>query len=287
MLPNLDYLRPVEKHLIMHLLEEAGMDVSAWHQYSGPAAANPKYCYNWAFCQPGEFVAICLWYDSLELRGSDVVCAISPLDRTYSSTSQAQRIWRRRSLKLREALQTAYIEQLPVRAIIVDGPQGDPKAPNPVASSVTARLLDETPWAVTDFDQITGATLLARGATPTAPASASTDIELSWFEGKMKPSFILHRQREGRLRRAKIADALARNGDRLVCEVVNCGFDFKDRYGSLGEGYAQVHHLLPLSTSPFAGRTTKLSDLAIVCANCHAMIHLGGKCRPLDTLITP
>ena len=29
------------------------------------------------------------------------------------------------------------------------------------------------------------------------------------------------------------------------------------------------------------GREVKLKDLAVVCANCHAMIHIGGKCRPL------
>ena len=40
----------------------------------------------------------------------------------------------------------------------------------------------------------------------------------------------------------------------------------------------------PLSESEEA-RSTRLSDLAIVCANCHVMIHRGGGCRAPDELI--
>ncbi|WP_370693652.1 HNH endonuclease [Nitrospira tepida] len=64
-----------------------------------------------------------------------------------------------------------------------------------------------------------------------------------------------------------------------------CGFDFGKRYGRIGIGYAQVHHLRPLSSVPAKGVKSKLSHLAIVCANCHVMIHHGGQCRPLKNLI--
>jgi 5-methylcytosine-specific restriction protein A len=86
------------------------------------------------------------------------------------------------------------------------------------------------------------------------------------------------------MRRAKIAEALTKDG-KLVCEVPSCKFDFKERYGPLGEGYAQVHHLIPLKKAPPEGRKIFLKDLAIVCANCHAMIHRNGDCRPLEGLI--
>lgn len=56
---------------------------------------------------------------------------------------------------------------------------------------------------------------------------------------------------------------------RLACEA--CDLDFAERYGDRGAGYIEVHHLIPLSESGPA--TTKLSDLALVCANCHRMIH--------------
>lgn len=54
------------------------------------------------------------------------------------------------------------------------------------------------------------------------------------------------------------------------CEI--CGFDFEERYGTVGTKFAEVHHLIPLS----AGER-KYSDprdeLIVVCSNCHSMIH--------------
>jgi hypothetical protein len=114
---------------------------------------------------------------------------------------------------------------------------------------------------------------------------ASEDEELEGFtEGTQRKVFILHRKREAKLRKQKIREALRVNGA-LACEVPNCGFNFAKRYGKLGNEYAQVHHKKPLSSAPRQGRTITLNDLAIVCANCHAMIHRYGKCRPLHALI--
>jgi hypothetical protein len=94
-----------------------------------------------------------------------------------------------------------------------------------------------------------------------------------------------HRRRERRLRVSKIHAARAMSADgRLQCEVPGCEFEFGAVYGPLGEGYAQVHHLKPLGGRR-GDEPTTLEDLAIVCANCHAMIHLGGANRPLRTLI--
>jgi 5-methylcytosine-specific restriction protein A len=41
-----------------------------------------------------------------------------------------------------------------------------------------------------------------------------------------------------------------------------------------------VHHLRPLAAADARQRNT-LHDLAIVCANCHEMIHRDGACRAL------
>lgn len=114
---------------------------------------------------------------------------------------------------------------------------------------------------------------------------AFVDHESAAFkEGKSRKAFIRHRHREQKLRKAKIAQFRRCNKGRLFCEVKGCGFDFESVYGKLGRDYAQVHHLKPL-----ANRSkpcwTKLDELAVVCANCHAMIHRGGKCRPLNGLI--
>jgi len=113
----------------------------------------------------------------------------------------------------------------------------------------------------------------------------ASDLELEGYEGKLRRRFVKHRQRENRLRSAKIREALDRNQGKLVCEVPRCGFDFGTRYGEIGMGYAQVHHLRPLGSVSHKGVRNKLTDLAVVCANCHAMIHKGGECRPLKNLI--
>ena len=111
------------------------------------------------------------------------------------------------------------------------------------------------------------------------------DPELSAFEGKQKKLFITHRSREAKLRAAKIRSALEKGHGKLECEVPGCGFDFFYTYGEIGHRFAIVHHLAPLASSDASGEKTSLDDLVIVCANCHAMIHRGGECRPLDSLI--
>ena len=108
--------------------------------------------------------------------------------------------------------------------------------------------------------------------------------ELEALEGERQQRIVRHRKREAALRAAKITDALSRHG-RLACEVPGCGFDFAQAYGSFGTGYAHVHHLQPLASRE-KPQHTRLSDLAIVCANCHAMIHRNGGCRDMTLLLT-
>ncbi len=114
--------------------------------------------------------------------------------------------------------------------------------------------------------------------------AAYTDDD-SGSEGQLTKVMVRHRKRESKYRSIKINEALDRNQGRLVCEVRGCGFDFHAKYGELGLEFAEVHHKKPLGDAPKKGRKTKLADLAVVCANCHRMIHRFGQCRPLDDLI--
>ncbi len=57
---------------------------------------------------------------------------------------------------------------------------------------------------------------------------------------------------------------------KLACEV--CCFDFEATYGELGAGYIEVHHTKPVHTL-VSGSRTKLSDLVLLCGNCHRMAH--------------
>jgi len=120
---------------------------------------------------------------------------------------------------------------------------------------------------------------------PASSQASETQDEFFAEEGEEKRRWVKHRKREAGLRNRKIQVELERCGGHLRCEVPGCGFDFLAMYGSLGRGYAEVHHLRGLASRQHS-RRTRLGDLVIVCANCHRMIHRGrGACRPLDGLI--
>ena len=96
-------------------------------------------------------------------------------------------------------------------------------------------------------------------------------------EGQLLTRLHLTRERNRALVERKREQVLAETG-RLVCEA--CDFDFARVYGSLGKGFAECHHVVPLSELPGI-RTAHLTDLAIVCANCHRMLH---RARPVRTI---
>ncbi len=271
----------------MNLLAAAGMDVSAWAMgFKGRSpAANPKFCYNWSFEQPGEFVVACLWYKNLTSASGKIIYRTRPGSRGARRTDPGAGVWNRRASEFDRHLALAYHQKLPIVVIIGEGTQRNPKDVKPKASEVKARLLDNVRWAITDYDPTKGEFTIVRGAKPMAPAIEAPDVEMAWFEGPRHRMFVYHRRREAAARRAKIQEALLKNSGRLICEVPKCGFDFVERYGKVGEGYAHVHHKVPLSKAPKEGQQTKLSDLAIVCANCHSMIHMNGECRSLESLI--
>lgn len=83
--------------------------------------------------------------------------------------------------------------------------------------------------------------------------------------------FKLHkvRERNQKLIDSKKQQILKENG-KLVCEV--CEFDFDEKYGQIGKGFIECHHTQQLSTYNTNQKTT-LDDLALVCSNCHRMLH--------------
>lgn len=124
---------------------------------------------------------------------------------------------------------------------------------------------------ITEPERMAALARAIRGQISTSPAAEppDTDLEvLSAHEGRLLAMLHLRRERSPKLRRAKL-DAVLTSGGTLACEV--CAFDFKARYGDLGEGYIEVHHTLPLHAS--GPVETRLEDLALLCSNCHRMIH--------------
>jgi 5-methylcytosine-specific restriction protein A len=111
---------------------------------------------------------------------------------------------------------------------------------------------------------------IAAGELDELPAAADIDEEEAAAEGRVLVLRHLRRERDPKLRGKKINKVLAERGC-LECEV--CGFDFEHTYGARGTRFAEVHHLTPLHVT--GATETRLADLAVLCANCHRMIHRG------------
>jgi 5-methylcytosine-specific restriction enzyme A len=109
--------------------------------------------------------------------------------------------------------------------------------------------------------------------------SAGTATELFEEGGVL---FRIHRLRERnrRLVALKKAQALSETG-LLACEA--CGFDFAATYGRLGEGYIECHHRRPLSDL-LARVAVRVEDLALVCGNCHRILHRQNPMITVDQL---
>ncbi len=90
-------------------------------------------------------------------------------------------------------------------------------------------------------------------------------IEESYQEGKRTSNLINRYERNPKLRAA----ALRIHG--TSCQ--GCGFSFSDVYGSWGEGFIEVHHLRPLSSYEGEVAVDPRTDMAVLCANCHRMVH--------------
>ena len=119
------------------------------------------------------------------------------------------------------------------------------------------------------------ATVLRQQAQEMGGSSWSQDPELmndvaEAPEGKIATRFHIVRERNPGLVKRKKQRELKRTG-RLVCEA--CGFDFAERYGERGKEFIECHHTKPLSDLKHKTKT-HLNDLALLCSNCHRMVHV-------------
>ena len=96
------------------------------------------------------------------------------------------------------------------------------------------------------------------------------DSEPVAIEGQSKLAIHMRYERDSSLIK-KIKEKALLSNPMLNCEV--CGFSFYEKYGVLGQGFIEAHHLQPLNET----KETKTSraDIALVCSNCHKMIHKG------------
>lgn len=89
--------------------------------------------------------------------------------------------------------------------------------------------------------------------------------EKAFKEGGVTKRFVNFYERDPSLRTA----AIQHSGTKCII----CGFDFEAVYGSHGAGFIEVHHLRPVSTLHEPTKVDPKKDMAVVCSNCHRMIH--------------
>lgn len=125
------------------------------------------------------------------------------------------------------------------------------------------------------FEQITGVEWFDKGGDRWE--NVQKDVEIGFVDELFDVDVLESFASEGRTvtrehlireRNPRLIAAKKRSANSLACEV--CGLDFLARYGELGLDFCEVHHRVPLANGE---RATTLDDLAIVCSNCHRMLH--------------
>jgi len=248
-------LRPRARELVRDLVGSAGIDVSDWR-----TASDPRYCYEWAFVQPGEVIVLNLWYELLREEGGTIFQELN-LRKTARDLRAAghSAVQIRRAVAVDEAMRVGFEQTLPVRIIINDGDrrtEGIRKA-----SRVKARRLDTSVWHVGAYDFVSGHAVIVRGGrgeryvdqfsadAPLGEAATSRQVSTRVFN------------RNSNVRAA----VLARAGGR--CE--HCGepgFSMPN-----GAVYLETHHVVPLADD---GRDA-VGNVVALCPNHHRRAHHG------------
>lgn len=262
-----DDLRPNSKNRVIDLVQAAGIDISDWANYARGAkwaAANPKYCYEWSFIQPGQVVVLNLWHANLREQEQTISVSINMREQAKRiKRIRAKPIWIKRALNMDDAIRQAYEEQLIVRVIINEGEMRRALSPNTKASVVKQRALDPVPWAVTSYNASTGDASLVRGGIALVPVD-QFDFDSTETPAPQKVAisgnvFV----RDPAIRLAALARA---NGHCEFCGQP--GFTT-----STGQIFLETHHIIPLSQG---GRDT-ITNVAAVCANHHREAHFGAQ----------
>lgn len=90
------------------------------------------------------------------------------------------------------------------------------------------------------------------------------------IEGKDQNTQHVSKSRNAVIIQKKKKQVLQKTG-KLECEA--CGFNFKEFYAKILEhDFCEIHHRTPLSSITSETQTT-LDDLAVLCSNCHRVIH--------------
>jgi len=101
------------------------------------------------------------------------------------------------------------------------------------------------------------------------PELGNTEDDECFKEGRKALRSHLCRERNRKLIAAAKAKEMEEKG---VLRCLICKFIFKDKYGEIGADYIEAHHVKPVSELK-ENEKTKILDIALVCSNCHRMLH--------------
>lgn len=99
-------------------------------------------------------------------------------------------------------------------------------------------------------------------------SSVADDAE-EFFEGRILTLMHKRRERHAGVRKALLASHRRKNG-LLCCDL--CGVRSAAQGTIFEDAIFEAHHLLPLGLAS-TERKTRLGDMALVCGNCHRLIH--------------
>lgn len=141
------------------------------------------------------------------------------------------------------------------------------RLPQPVP--IPKRLFNSRNFRITKPTEVDVRVFKALRSLASRTALSDEDDEAAFPEGR--EVLLQHRARERSPAVVSAAKSrfLNKHG-RFMCQV--CGFDFEAFYGELGKGFIEAHHTKPVSDLPL-GAKTKVADIALVCSNCHRMLH--------------
>ena len=76
-----------------------------------------------------------------------------------------------------------------------------------------------------------------------------------------------------KIERNRTAAKQAKKFHGTICQA--CDLDFEKRYGAIGKGFIEANHLKPIASLEEGVAVTYdvAADFAVLCANCHRMIH--------------
>lgn len=109
-------------------------------------------------------------------------------------------------------------------------------------------------------------------------ADVPTILEEPVPEGRLVYRAHVTRERDPRLRKRKLEQATA-SGRSPSCEI--CGLAPQAVFGPTGVSVLECHHLLALELGK---RSTRLADVALLCANCHRALHARGILTTLEEM---